>query len=824
MSDGCSWSDNQNVPGLSLLSRRAIRPSRAAKKAAIHSRCGSRAGLGFGANTAIFSVIQAFILSPIPFSEPDRLVAVWEKNPALGGFLAERLPASLKNYLEWKRQNHSFESMGAFQEGTFNVTGVEKPEEVSGAVATTDFFSVLRVQPRFGRGFAAGEGTPGKNHVVILGPAYHQRRFGGTASAIGRTPTLNGVVFTIIGAMPPDFHLPALWEGLDRKNPDVWLPLNETAKNEEAANRICFTFARLRPGVSVEQARSEMQVIGKRLEQAYPEMNTNFSVSVFPLLREDVGPAMHRGAVILQFAVAFVLLIACANIANLLLTRAAAREKEMAVRLALGASRGAIIRQVLVESLLLGAMAGVAGVVIGLWLIRLIGAVAPEDAYHLHELHLNVVVLALTFGMVFLAALLCGLAPAWYSAGRNVNEALVKGGRSSSGGISTRLRNTLVTSEVALAAVLLVGSALMIRSLSTMLSVDPGFRSDHVLTMHVRMPSSKYSKPEQVKLFCDQLLARVAAIPGVESTAITSGLPMLDSISVSGFGVVGRPDRPGSTPVTDAKYVSENYFDTVRQPILRGRVFTRQDAEQDPPTVAIVNEASARQISPDGNALGKLIFVGRPDHKFTVVGIAANTHQMGLDSTTRPEVDIPTRSISHLALAVRTTGDPMRLATAVESQVSAIDKDQPVSEIKTLSDRTAEGNARRRFDAFLFGSFAALALILAAIGLYGVLSYAVAQRTREIGIRMALGADRGTVTRMIVTNGATVAALGLTIGLVAAVVLTRLMGGLLYGVSATDPVAFGLAAATLLPVALLACYVPARRASRIDPMVSLRVE
>jgi putative ABC transport system permease protein len=741
--------------------------------------------LGFGANTAIFSVINAVILHPLPFRDADRLVAIREKNPALEGFIAERFPAALKNYNEWKKESRSFEAMGTFHDRSMNLTGFDKPEEVSTAVATPDFFAVLGVQPTLGRAFTDREAS-GDQRVAVLSAAFHKRRFGGSREVLGQTLTLNGAVYTIAGVLPAPFQLPALWEGLDLKKPDVWLPLNVNVKEKEEGNKTNFVFARLRPGVVLDRARSEMNVIGKRLESRFAEINEGFGINVSPLINEDVGPAMHRGAVILQFAVGFVLLIACANVANLLLTRAAAR-------MALGATRGDIVRQVLIESLLLGGLGGGVGILIGVWVISIIGKFAPDDAYHLHELHLNVGILAITFGMVFLAALLFGLAPAWYSASQNVNETLAKGGRSGSGGVSRRLRSSLVVSEVALA------------------------------TLHVRLPESKYSKPEQIKLFCDQLLAKVANVPGVQASGIATGLPMLDSISISGIEVEGRPERQRETPVTDVKHVSEGYFDAIRQRIVRGRGFTRQEAEKSDPTVVVVNETLAKQLWHGQNPLGSVVRLNGKQ-RLTVIGTAADTHQMGMDTPARPEADIPNRTIGAMALVVRTSGDLMRLSPSITAQVYSIDKDQPVSDIAALDERTAEGNAQRRFDAFLFGAFAGLAVLLAAIGLYGVLSYGVTQRTREMGIRMALGADRGDVTRLVVGNGFLLVSIGLVIGLAGAFALTRLMSSLVFGITTMDPLSYVGAVVVLAPIALLASYIPARRAARIDPMVSLRVE
>jgi putative ABC transport system permease protein len=780
--------------------------------------------LGVGANTAIFSVMDAMLLRPLPYRDPGRLVMVWEKNPAFGGFLAQRLPVALRNYVEWKRQSHSFSGMAAVSQLDLAMTGMGQPEELAVAKATPDFFPLLGVSTVIGRPFGADESVAGKDQVAVLSYKFFARRFAGDPHTVGRSITLGGGNYTVIGVLPQAFHLPAKFQGLEVPRPDVWLPLS-LAGVETSDSRNSYIYARLASGVTLEQARSEMTIIGRRTEAQFPKLDTGFNTSVFPLSVEDLSPETSRTVVALQVAVGFVLLIACANVANLLLARAAGRGREMAIRTALGASRTRLMRQILAESLLLSVSGGALGVVLAAGVMEVMNSLAPEDNYHFHEVGLNWTVLAFAAGVAIVSGIVFGLAPAVGSGWANVRDTLSQDGRAGIGRGSRRLRNTLVVAEVSLALVLLAGAGLMIRSLRNVLGLDPGFNAAHVLTMHVPLPDDRYPKEEQVRRFCDQLLDRVSHLGGVESVSISSGLPLMDNLNVTTFRVEGRPPvKDGPEPETDRKAVSEDYFRTIRTPLLRGRGFTHQDATAEQPKVVVINDALARQIFPNGDALDHVLGFGDPvkGEHLTIVGIVPDTHEMGLDTPSRPEAFVPTREIENIALMVRTAGDPMALSQAVSAQVWAIDKDEPVRDIKTLEEQLHGATGQRRFDTMLFASFAGLALLLAAVGLYGVLSYSVVLRTREIGVRMALGAQPGSVVRLILANGLAMTLAGVAIGAAGAFALTQWMSSLIFQVSASDPLTFAGVAVVLVLVAVLASYIPARRASRLNPIEALR--
>ena len=784
--------------------------------------------LGVGANTAIFSVIQSVLLRPLPYHDSSRLVMVWEKNPIFKGFLAERLPVAGRNYVEWKRQARSFSGMAAMQEASFELTGTDKPEEVPSVRVTPDFIPLLGRTAWRGRLFLPQEAAPGKDQVALVSYAFFQRRFGADPQTVGRNIALNGKSYTVIGVLPADFHLPALFQGMDVRRPDVWLPLSETFDAASEGNRVNYVIARLRDGVPVRQARAEMAVIARGLEQQYPKLDTGFSASVFPLAVEDVSPATGRTVLALQVAVAFVLLIACANVANLLLARAAGRGREMAIRAAMGATRGRLMRQALGESVLLSAAGGALGLLLAVGAMAGIKALAPKDNYHFHEVGLNWTVLAFCIGVAAVSGLIFGLAPALGASATNLQETLTQDGRAGVGRRARRLSSSLVVVEVALALVLLAGAGLMLRSLRNVLGVNPGFQAANVLSMHVRLPDERYPKDGQVQAFVDRLLEGASQLPGAESVAVATGLPLLDSFRVTIFRVEGEPPPPDpeQTPETDVKQVSEDYFRTVGTPILRGRGFTRQDTAGSDAQVVILTDSLARQIFPRGDALGRALVIGgsRNGIKATVVGIVPDTHEMGPDTPSRPEMFLPSRRIQDMALMVRTKGDPMALAGAVKAVVSAIDKDQPVVDLKPLAEHLHGATQQRRFDSLLFAAFAGLALLLAAVGLYGVLSYSVMLRTREIGVRMALGAQGGDVVRLILRHGLLMTLAGVLLGGAGALELTQLMQSLVFGMRASDPLTFAAVATVLLLVAALASYLPARRASRMDPMRALRME
>lgn len=784
--------------------------------------------LGIGANTAIFSAMNAVLLRAFPLHDPGRLAMVWESNPKIEGFLSERLPVRLASYLRWKSDSHSFEDMGTFATVSYNLAGKDRPEHVEAAQASPNFFTVLGVNAQLGRTFSPREGDPGNQRVAILSATLYEKHFGSDGNLSGKAVELDGTAYNVIGVLPAKFHLPAMWEGMDQKKPEIWTPLNVAASQPEAVlqNNQLMVIGRLKPRVSVEQAGSEMQVIGKRLAKDDPKNYDGFGVNVFSIYSEDVGKTLRTSLLVLQFAVAFVLLIACANVANLLLTRAASREKEIAVRVALGAGNRRIVRQMLSESMLLSFLGGCAGLLLAYWGIHALGVLAPEDIHGLHEMRLDPYVLVFTFVVIVATGILFGIAPALHALKQDVNEALTRGGRPGSMAGSNRLRALLVISEISLALVLLVGGGLMARSLRAITTVDLGFSPEHVLTGHITLPPAKYQTPEQVAAFCNQLLDRLRQLPQVKSAALASGLPMQD-ISLTGFYAEGqKPQGHGHDEAVDYQSVSDQYFEAMGSPLLRGRSFTPQEAEQGA-KLALVNNAFANRIWPRQDPLGKFIVLhggGPRETRLIVVGVAPDTHQLGPDTPARPELYLPLRAFSDPKVIIRGDGDPNLLAAALTNTVMGIDSSQPVYKIEPLAQVVSEDISDQRFITVLLGIFALLALLLASIGIYGVLAYSVSQRTSEIGIRMALGAQLTDVLRLVLSQGIRLIAIGVAAGLVAAFALTRLMTSLLFEVKATDPATFVAVAVTLAAIALLASYVPARRATKVDPMVALRWE
>jgi putative ABC transport system permease protein len=768
--------------------------------------------LGVGANTAIFSVIEAVILKPLPYRDPGHLVMLWEKNPVFGGMLAERLPVAPRNFLEWKREAASFSGVEAVQFANFDLTGGDRPEEVPAALVTPGLFGLFGRSPLLGHAFSAAE-----SDAVLLGYDLWRRRFNKDPNIVGRKLTAGGKALTVTGVLPADFHLPSTFQGMEPSRADLWVPLPPADRESEFARRL-YVFGRLRPGVTIAAARAEMTALAGRHEARFKE-DTKFSASVFPVLTEDLSAETVRTVWALQVAVGFVLLIACANVANLLLARAAGRSREMAIRAAVGASRGRLVRQAFAESLLLGAWGGGLGVVLAGVAMRGIASFAPKDNYHFHEIALDWTVLLFAAGVAIASGLLFGVAPALAAAAGNLRDALVSDARSGVSRGAKRFRSALVVGEVAAAVVLLAGAGLMIRSLQAVLQVRTGFDSAHVLTAHVRLPDHRYNTPAKIQAFCNELLDRAARIPGVEAASIGSSLPMMDSLRVFSFRIPGDDQARE----TDAKMVSENYFRTAGMPILQGRGFTSQEALQDGAYALVVNQAFARAMFPGVSPIGRSITIGN-EKPSTVIGVVADTHELGLETPIRAEIYLPTRKVDAMAVMLRTKGDPMSLTNALTAAIWSIDKDQPVVDIRSLDDHLRLTTEQRRFDTLLFGGLAGLALLLAAVGVYGVLSYSVLLRTREIGVRIALGAQSRDVLRLVLGNGMKLAGAGVAIGAAGAFALTSLMRGIVFGVSPSDPAAFATAAAVLILVAVAACYIPARRAASVDPLQSLRAD
>ena len=783
--------------------------------------------LGIGANTAMFGALNAFLFRPLPFRNPGRLVMLWETNPRLEGFLAQRVPTCLQNYLDWQAEAKSFSGTAALNSTNLNLTGVDKPEQIEVGKVSPNFFDLVGVKAASGRTFISGEGEPGKDRVVVLTRSFFEKRFGQDTDLGGKSMALNGVSYSVIGVLPREFHLPSVWEGMDQKKPQVFLPVNVSPGQTKAAleDRNFLVYARLQPGVQLAQAKAEMEVIGKRLEQKNPLLNNGFGVNVTTLSSEDVGGDMRLALIVLQCAVGFVLLIACANLANLLLARAAGREKETAVRMALGASRSRVVWQFLAESMVLSVMGGITGLFLSQWGIAAINRYAPADMLGSHTLQLDFRVFGFTFLVIALAGLLFGAAPSVHALRQNINEALMNNARSVVGR-SGKTRSALVIIEMTLAVVLLVGAGLTLHSLYALSHVNPGFMPDHLLTAMIRLPEEKYQKPEQLAAFCEQLLQSVKALPGVKSAALADGLPM-QNISATGFRLESQAAQSESDYlIADYRTVTEDYLAVMGSPLLRGRRFTRDETADPKPQVVIINESMAKKFWPGQDALGKIIVFGRKqnERRVTIVGVVADSHQLGLDTAPQAEMYRPGRSFSRFSVVARTAGDPLQIANELTAKVLAIDKDQPVAEIHTMREVVDGTMAGEQFGTSMMLIFAVLAVLLCSVGLYGVLSYVVSQRTQEIGIRLALGAPRNHVLQMVVRQGMILAVAGLGIGLVASVILGRTISSLLYGVKPADPLTLIGTAVMLFLISLLASYVPARRATKVDPMVALRYE
>lgn len=777
--------------------------------------------LGIGANTAIFSVVNTVLLRPLPYKDPERLTMVWEDASKHG--YPRDTPAAA-NFVDWRSQNTVFEGMAAIADESFNLTGAGDPERLEGRRVSANLFPLLGIDPQLGRTFTSDEDQPGSNRVAVLSYGLWQRRFGGDNTIVGKPLNLNGDTYTVVGVMPARFQFPS-------SDDELWVPIAFTA--EQAANRgrhYLQVVARLKSGVSFAQAQTEMNTIATRLQQQYPEQNADLGAVVTPLhehLVGDIRPAL----LILLGAVGLVLLIACANVANLLLARAAVRQKEIAVRVALGARRGRLIRQFLTESVLLATVGGVVGLGIAFGGLILLRAFIPENISQAREIAMDLKVLGFTFLVSVITGLIFGLAPALQAARFNQTETLKEGGRDSATGSSgKRIRGLLVMSEVAVSLVLLIGAGLLINSFMRLRNVDPGFRADNLLTMKFVLPEPKYAGFQSRTAFYSDLIQRVEGLAGVKSAAVTTNLPLYrqgNSISIS---IEGRPaPPPGQELIVVTRIVSPRYFETMSIPFLSGRQFTDQDIATSPRAV-VISETMARRYWPGEDPVGKRIGAGRiqrPEDWIQVVGVVKDVRQFELTAEPRPQMYLSYRQAGFFAprdLVVKTDVDPASMAATVRKTVWEIDKDQPVSNIKTMEEILLDSIARQRFSMLLLAIFAAVALILAAVGIYGVMSYSVAQRTHEIGIRMALGAQTGAVLKLAVGYGLKLVIAGIAIGLIAAFFLTRVMSTLLFGVTATDPVTFTVISLLLIFVAAVASYIPARRATKVDPIIALRYE
>ncbi|HEX8501477.1 MAG TPA: ABC transporter permease [Pyrinomonadaceae bacterium] len=774
--------------------------------------------LGVGANTAIFSVVNAVLLRPLPYPGSERVVAFDAVNPSKG---VKESNMSAPDFEDWKAQARSFEALTIYTEGGSNLTGGGEPERVNAAWVGTDFFRAMGVGAARGRALLPEDEATGAADVVVISHGLWQRRFGSDPGAVGRSVEMGGRSREVVGVMPPGFDFP--------RRAEVWGPLQLEAAKEARDNRSYQVLGRLREGGTLEAAQAELDTIAARLAESYPVTNSGWGVDLDPLKEETVGE-MRPALLLLLAGVALVLLIACANVANLLLARAAGRRREVALRLALGASRLRIVRQMLTESLLLAVAGGALGAGLSLWLTDLLVALAPANTPRLAEASVDANVLLFAAGATLLTGLAFGIVPALQASKADLGESLKEGGRGAAGGRS-RVRSALVVSEVALSLLLLAGAGLLVKSFARLQAVNPGFDSGGVLTARVSLPGARYKEPAQKAEFYAALTERLNALPGVEAAGATTSLPLGGSnLSVwRGFIPEGRPATPEASEGASYAVVTPGYFRALRIPVRAGRDFDERD-DANSPKVAVVNETLARKFFAGQDPVGRHIAIWRDeDFPRRIVGVVGDTKPQSLDAEDAPQVYVPARQDAAwggFSLAVRARGgdDPAALAPAVREAVRALDRQLPVYDVKTMGKVLGDSTAYRRVTVFLMAGFAAAALLLAGVGLYGVLSYTVAQRTREIGIRMALGARGRDVLGLVVRQGMLLTLAGLGLGLAGALLLTRLMEGLLYGVSAADPEVYALVALLLAAVALVACLVPARRATKVDPMVALRYE
>ena len=776
--------------------------------------------IGIGSNSAIFSAVNALLLNPLPLSDVDRVVAIWESQPARG---AARIDASLANFLDWKSQNQTFEQMGLSRSWSTNITGGDSPERIQGFLVSANFLDVIGTAPILGRSFTADEDQPGKDPVVILSYDLWQRRFGADTNIIGKTITLNAVSRTVVGVLPRGLNFPRAAEVIAPITITPEMATNRKLRNYEIVGR-------LKQNVSLAQASGDLATIAARLQNEHPATNTGWGVAVYPIV-DDVVRTHKSAILVLMATVGFVLLIVCANIANLMLAKAAGRQKEIALRSALGASRWQIVRQLLTESMILALVGGFFGILIAYWGVDLLRTLNPGQASKFapgwDRFSVNPTVLGFNLLLSLCSGVLFGLAPAWQISKTDLNQGLKKGSRETSSG-SHRLRSLLVISELALSVMLLVSAGLLLRSFLTLLKTDAGFNHQNVMTMSLALPAAKYKDNTEKVAFYDELLQRVRSLPGVASAGAISHLPLGGRNSSNPFLIEGLPNPPaGQENVGRQRSCTPDYFRAMEIPVLRGRPFTDQDRSGSTPVV-IVNETLAQRFWPDGDALGKRMRVAGPPDEFPwmeVVGVVKDVKHE-LDVPTTPDYYRPQAQDgwSSMVMVARTTVEPMSLASAMREQVWAVDKDQPVFDVRTMEQVRDISVALYSFSSVSLGIFAGIALLLAAMGIYGVMSYVVTLRTQEIGIRMALGARNADVLTLVVRNGMRLAVVGVIVGLAAAFGTSRLLVSLLFGVTPTDLLTFGSVTAVLLFVAFIATFIPARRATKVDPLVALRYE
>jgi putative ABC transport system permease protein len=773
--------------------------------------------IGIGGTTTMFSVIHAVLLKPLPFEQPERLVAishVWQGEPTT---------MSAPNFHDLRDQSQTIESAAAYRDGEVTLTGRGEPVRLKGVRVSASFFDVLRARPALGRVFRSDENTPGKEKVAIISQALWQQRFGGRRDALDAPIILDGVPYTIVGIMPAGFSFPF--------GQEIWVPYAREEMYGDGNRGAWFLHAigRLRDGATLDQARTELATIASRLQRQYPEPNTDVGLTARPLHEAIVGK-VRTALFVLMGAVSFVLLITCTNLANLLLARAAARESEMAVRSALGAARHRLVRQLLTESVVLGIAGGTCGVLLALWALDSLVALNPAGIQRLDTVRIDRTVLTFAAGVAMLTAFIFGILPALQTTGASLATTLKESGRSLAHA-GRRTRGALIVAEVALAVTLLAGAGLLIKSFLRLQAVDPGFKPEQVLTFELDVPDSRYKEDDDKTRFFRTAIERFESLPGVRSAGGVVVLPLRGSFDLS-FTVEGwPPPKPGQEPTLQTRIATPGYFQTVGIPLLKGRLFRAQDDER-APQVALISQSAAKKFFPNEDPIGRKIRLGwgrgkdKPNVGGEVIGIVGDVRQLGLDVPFEPEIYVPHAQVgnSSLEIVLRTDVPPATLASAVRREVAQLDPDLPIAKIETLESIVAESISRPRFYMLLVTIFAGVALLLAAVGIFGVMSYSVAQRTRELGIRIALGAGASAVRRLVVGQAMTLAGIGLAIGLGAALLLSSTLEKMLFNLSSKDPATLASVGGILFVVALVASWLPARRASKVDPVVALRAE
>jgi putative ABC transport system permease protein len=779
--------------------------------------------LGVGANTAIFSVVNAVLLESLPYRQADRLVMVWERSQR-----RNQNVINLGNFFDWKAQSASFEDMAAFADFRTNLTGDGEPVELPAQICTDNLFSVLGVRPALGRTFTPDDGKQGQNNVVVLSYGLWQRRFGGDPAVIGRKIILNNNENTVVGVLPPDFRWHIIGNSLTNQPAELWAPWAITGQLTQRGGRFASAVARLKSGVSLAGARADMDALQSRLIERYKEFNTGWGITLTPL-REQFAGELRPALRVLMGAVGFVLLIACANVANLLLARAGARRREIAVRAALGAGRSRLVRQLLIESLLLAGLGGAAGLLMA-WLgVKTLVSLSPPELGVLHGIAISAPVLGFTLIVALLTGVVFGLVPALEASNINLGETLKEAGRSPGDATrSRRLSGGLVVAEVALALVLLICAGLLIRSFWRLQAAGAGFNAENVLTLRVALPGRRYNDDSKRINFFTEAVAKMRALPGVESSGAINYMPFAGPGAGTNFEIEGKPPSlPGQRLTTGVCVADQNFFHTLQIPLKRGRMFTEQEVKE-MRHVVVINEALARKYFPNEEALGRRITISMKDENqpTEIIGVVADVKHAQLDKEAEPMSYWPVAELpySSMTFALRTRGEPLASAAAARNVIQSLDPQQPVADVRTLESMLGKSIARQRFNTLLLAVFAVVALLLSTGGVYGVMSYGVSQRTHELGVRTALGATAADILRLALGQGMKLVLAGAGLGLIAALALTRLMRTLVFGVGVSDPLTFAAVALLLVAVALVACWIPARRATKVDPMVALRCE